>query len=83
VHRLAVLLMVLAIGSLVAPTLPAYNVEAEAYHQLARAALFGAQIIECPTIEAVQALHLMFIYMSFNEHAGGVSTGNLRWSMAG
>lgn len=56
IHRLAVLFMVLAIGSLVAPNLPPYNLQAEQYHQLARATLFGSQIIEQPTVEAIQAL---------------------------
>lgn len=82
-HRLAVCFMVLAIGSLVSPRLPAYNREAEQYHQLARATLFGSRLIESPTIEAIQALHLMFVFSSFNEHSATVNTGNMRWSMAG
>ncbi|KAG6841089.1 hypothetical protein C0991_001997 [Blastosporella zonata] len=55
-HRLALLFMVLAIGSLVNTELPAYNLEAEKYHQLARAALFSNSIFDEPTINAVQAL---------------------------
>ena len=38
------------------PALPRYNLEAEKYHQLARAALFKSAIFEDPTIHAVQAL---------------------------
>jgi len=38
------------------PSMPAYNLEAEKYHQLARAALFHQSIFDEPTIEAVQAL---------------------------
>lgn len=48
--------MVLAIGSLVDIKHPAYNVEAEKYHQLARAALFQSSLFEDPTISAVQTL---------------------------
>lgn len=48
--------MVLAIGSLMDIKRPAYNIEAEKYHQLARAALFQSPIFEEPTLNAVQAL---------------------------
>lgn len=48
--------IVLAIGSLMNTSLPAYSLEAEKYHQLARAALFHTSIFDAPTIHAVQAL---------------------------
>lgn len=48
--------MVLAIGSLVDIKQPAYNIEAEKYHQLARASLFQSSLFEDPTISAVQTL---------------------------
>lgn len=48
--------IVLAIGSLMDIKRPAYNIEAEKYHQLARAALFSSPIFEEPTIHAVQVL---------------------------
>jgi len=48
--------MVLAIGSLMDTSQPAYNLEAEKYHQLARAALFQNSLFDHPTINAVQAL---------------------------
>lgn len=48
--------MVLAIGSLVDIKHGAYNIEAEKYHQLARAALFQSSLFEDPTITAVQTL---------------------------
>lgn len=35
---------------------PAYNIEAEKYHQLARASLFQSSLFEDPTISAVQTL---------------------------
>ena len=55
-HRLAVLYMVLAGGALMDPQKSPYNVEAERYHQLARAALFRSSIFDEPTLHAVQAL---------------------------
>jgi hypothetical protein len=55
-HRLSVMFMVLAIGSLMNTSLPSYNIDAEKYHQLARAALFHHSFFDNPTINAVQAL---------------------------
>lgn len=55
-HKLALLFIVLAIGSLMNTALPAYNLEAEKYHQLARAALFHTSIFDAPTLHSVQAL---------------------------
>ena len=55
-HQLALIFMVFAIGSLMYIKRPAYNIEAEKYHQLARAALFQSPIFEEPTLNAVQAL---------------------------
>lgn len=59
-HKLSLLFMVLAIGSLMNIDLPAYNIEAEKYHQLARAALFHTSIFDSPTLIAVQALVSVF-----------------------
>lgn len=55
-HRLSLMFMVLAIGSLMDPAQAAYNIDAEKYHQLARASLFHHTIFDEPTINAVQAL---------------------------
>lgn len=55
-HQLALMFMVLAIGSLMDIKRPAYNIEAERYHQLARASLFQSPIFEEPTLNAVQTL---------------------------
>jgi hypothetical protein len=54
--RLSLLFMVLAIGSLMNTTLPAYNLDAEKYHQLARAALFHFSFLDNPTLTSVQTL---------------------------
>lgn len=48
--------MVLAVGTLMDPSLPAYNLEAEKYHQLARSALFQGTTFDDPTLNAVQAV---------------------------
>lgn len=48
--------MILAVGSLMDISQPGYNIEAEKYHQLARAALFQHSFFDEPTINAVQAL---------------------------
>jgi hypothetical protein len=48
--------MVFAIGSLMNTAEPAYNTEAEKYHQLARAALFSSSLFEELTVNAIQAL---------------------------
>lgn len=55
-HQLALMFIVLAIGSLMDLARPAYNIEAEKYHQLARAALFQSPLFEEPTLNAVQTL---------------------------
>ena len=48
--------MVFAIGTLVNTTEPAYSLEAEKYHQLARASLFSHPLFEDLTVDAIQAL---------------------------
>lgn len=55
-HRLALMFMVMAIGNLMDPKQPPYNLEAEKYHQLARAALFHSSMFDDPTLNAVQAV---------------------------
>jgi len=64
-HRLSLLFMVLAIGSLVDLRTPAYNLEAEKYHQLARAALFRNGLFDEPTNHVVQALVSISIWFEF------------------
>ncbi|THH32375.1 hypothetical protein EUX98_g1822 [Antrodiella citrinella] len=80
-HQLALMFMVLAIGSLMDIKRPAYNIDAEKYHQLARAALFQSPIFEEPTLNAVQALYLMAFYLFLVErHGTGVGS---RWAFMG
>ncbi|TFK39369.1 fungal-specific transcription factor domain-containing protein [Crucibulum laeve] len=80
-HRLALMFMVLAVGSLMNTSLPAYNLEAEKYHQLARAALFHNSLFDEPTVNAVQALYLMSFYL-FLADRHGTSSG-ARWTIMG
>ena len=55
-QRLALMFMLLAIGCLMDSRLPAYSIEAEKYHQLARATLFQNSIFDEPTLGTVQTL---------------------------
>ncbi|KAI5122508.1 hypothetical protein M0805_001416 [Coniferiporia weirii] len=80
-HRLALMFIVLAIGTLMDPAQPPYNLEAEKYHQLARAALFKSSIFDDPTLHAVQALFLMSYYL-FLADRHGTGSGS-RWIIMG
>ncbi|TFY72315.1 hypothetical protein EVG20_g695 [Dentipellis fragilis] len=80
-HQLALMFMVLAIGSLMDARLPAYNLEAEKYHQLAKAALFQTDIFNGPTIETVQSLYLMTFYLFLADRHG--CNGGSRWAIMG
>ena len=80
-QRLSVMFMVLAIGCLMDIRLPSYSIEAEKYHQLARAALFQNNIFDEPTLGAVQALYLMSFYLFFSDKHG--SSGGSRWAIMG
>jgi len=63
-HKIAVLFMIFASGALVDLTLPAYNTEAENYHQYARAALSMRSIFDSPVMESIQAIALIAFYHS-------------------
>ncbi|KAI0305952.1 hypothetical protein B0F90DRAFT_1623878 [Multifurca ochricompacta] len=80
-YRLSIMFMVLAIGSLMDPRLPSYNIEAEKYHQLARAALFQNSVFDEPTLGGVQALYLMSFYLFLSDRHG--SSGGSRWAIMG
>lgn len=63
-HKMAVMFMVFAQGSLVDLTLPPYNTEADNYHHYGRAALSLRSVFDSPAIETVQAIVLMAYYHS-------------------
>ena len=66
-HRLSLMFIVLAIGSLMDMSLNAYNLEAEKYHQLSKAALFHSSLFDEPTINAVQALVSQNLHYTVHE----------------
>jgi hypothetical protein len=80
-HRLSVMFIVLAIGSLMDTRLPSYNVEAEKYHQLARATLFQNNVFDEPNLGIVQTLSLMSFYLFFSDRHG--TSGGTRWAITG
>lgn len=80
-HRLSVMFMVLAIGSLMDTRLPSYNVDAEKYHQLARATLFQSNVYDAPNVGVVQALYLMSFYLLLSDRHG--TSGGSRWAIMG
>ncbi|KAL4063200.1 fungal-specific transcription factor domain-containing protein [Scleroderma citrinum] len=80
-HKLSLLFMIFAIGSLMNTQAPAYNIDASKYYHLARAALFQSSLLESPTISAVQALFLMTFYL-FLSNRHGSNSGN-RWVIMG
>ncbi|KAF7292903.1 Fungal-trans domain-containing protein [Mycena indigotica] len=61
-HELAVLLVTLGIGALVDLNMQPYNLEAQHYYRLARAALGLQSILTKPSVVTVKTLHLMSIY---------------------
>jgi hypothetical protein len=61
-HDLALLLSVLALGALLDPDLPPYNIEAQHYYRLARAALCLQNVLVNRSVVTVKVLHLMSVY---------------------
>lgn len=55
-HRLSVVFMILALGTLLDLQLPALSTQASQYYQLGRTALSLDSILECQSIPAIQAL---------------------------
>ncbi|KAJ6485930.1 fungal-specific transcription factor domain-containing protein [Mycena sanguinolenta] len=76
-HCLAVLYMVLALGTLVDLDMPPHSPEATEYYQLSRAALAIDSVLEVPSIAGIQALVLMCHYMFWADIEGP------RWVLMG
>jgi hypothetical protein len=55
-HQIALLFIILALGSLMHPKLAPLNIQADRYWQLAHAALCGSRAVEQPTYEALCAV---------------------------
>ncbi|KAK7031348.1 putative transcriptional regulatory protein C1F7.11c [Favolaschia claudopus] len=62
-HNLAVLYMVLALGTLMDLDMPAHSPEATEYYQLGRSALAIDSVLDSPSIAGIQAMVLMCHYM--------------------
>lgn len=82
-HRLGLLFLVFAIGALLDPNQEPGNVEADCYHQVARAAICLQSVMEKPSLETIQALHLLSVYnaLSGNEVAGKETSVETSWSL--
>ncbi|KAI6041872.1 fungal-specific transcription factor domain-containing protein [Pisolithus marmoratus] len=82
-HRLGLLFLIFAIGALLDPNQEPGNTEAERYHQLAYAAICLQSVIEQPSLETIQALHLLSVYnaVSGNELAGKETSTETSWSL--
>ena len=82
-HQLALLFLVFAIGALVDLNQVPGNTEAECFHHVARAAICLRSVIEKPSFETIQALHLLSIYnaLSGNELAGQETSMETTWSL--
>jgi hypothetical protein len=77
-RRLALLLMILAVGCLVDLQRPSDSPEAEMYHHLARAALCEIPVMEDPNVEAITCLFYMTWYLlvfSDQKKAAGYAWG--------
>ncbi|KAI6112557.1 fungal-specific transcription factor domain-containing protein [Pisolithus sp. B1] len=82
-HRLCLLFLVFAIGALLDPNQELENVEADRYHQAARAAICLRSVMEKPSLETIQALHLLSLYnaVSGNEVTGKETSMETSWSL--
>ncbi|KAI6010429.1 hypothetical protein BKA83DRAFT_4403404 [Pisolithus microcarpus] len=82
-HRLGLLFLVFAIGALLDPRQEPGNKEADLYHQAAHASICLRSVMEKPSLETVQALHLLSIYnaLSGNEVAGKETSVETSWSL--
>ncbi|KAF9005439.1 hypothetical protein BDQ17DRAFT_1399143 [Cyathus striatus] len=80
-RRLALLLMVLAIGSVVTLNRPADALHGEAYHHLARAAVCEIPLMEQPDFDELHALVFMiWYYLIFSDNRKAVGYA---WNLMG
>lgn len=69
-HDLALLLIVLGIGRLVDLNLQPYNLEAQHYYRLARAAVVLQPVLAEQSVTTIKVLHLMSIYNGMSGKVG-------------
>ncbi|KAJ3573873.1 hypothetical protein NP233_g2152 [Leucocoprinus birnbaumii] len=77
-HKLAVLYLIFALGTLVDLTLPPYSKDAEKYHHLSRACLALRSIFDSPEVATVQTIILM---ASYHGMAGKRYTMDSAWAI--
>ncbi|KAI6165523.1 hypothetical protein EDD17DRAFT_1447257, partial [Pisolithus thermaeus] len=82
-HQLALLFLVFAIAALLSPNQEPGNVEAECYHKVACIAIRLRSVMEKPSLETIQALHLLSIYntVSGDELVGKETSMETSWSL--
>ncbi|KAI0088250.1 hypothetical protein BDY19DRAFT_891233 [Irpex rosettiformis] len=82
-HGLALFLSVLAIGSLVDPSLPPYNAEARRYYVLAVVTLGLDPVLVRHSLSTVKALHLLSIYCGMSGTEANMANTYALVNMAG
>ncbi|KAI0795508.1 hypothetical protein C8Q75DRAFT_454329 [Abortiporus biennis] len=82
-HDLALLLIVLAVGALVDLNQEPYNVEAQKYYALARAATCLDSILESGSLATVKLLHLLSIYNGMSGKESALSNTYALLNIAG
>ncbi|KAI6118608.1 fungal-specific transcription factor domain-containing protein [Pisolithus croceorrhizus] len=82
-HQLALLFLVFAIAALLSANQEPGNVEAECYHKVACTAIRLQSVTEKPSLETIQALHLLSIYntVSGDESVGKETSMETSWSL--
>ncbi|KAF9476036.1 hypothetical protein BDN70DRAFT_812955 [Pholiota conissans] len=82
-HDLALLLIVLGIGSLVDLSLPPYNLEAQHYYRLARATLALQSVLGAQSMVTIKVLHLMSIYNGMSGKESNLEQSYILLHLAG
>ncbi|KAI6096910.1 hypothetical protein EDD16DRAFT_1499936 [Pisolithus croceorrhizus] len=82
-HQLSLLFLIFATAALLDPNQKPGSVEPESYHKVARAAICLQSVMEKPSLETIQALHLLSVYnaVSGNELAGKETSTETSWSL--
>ncbi|KAI6112556.1 fungal-specific transcription factor domain-containing protein [Pisolithus sp. B1] len=82
-HQLSLLFLIFATAALLDPNREPGSVEPEFYHRFARAAICLQSVMEKPSLETIQALHLLSVYnaVSGNELAGKETSTETSWSL--
>ncbi|KAF5352033.1 hypothetical protein D9758_009454 [Tetrapyrgos nigripes] len=82
-HDLALVLIVLGIGALVDLNLKPYNLEAQHYYHLARAAVVLQPVLEEQSMVTIKVLHLMSIYNGMSGQESNLEQSYALLNLAG